>query len=228
MTKRDLFWRLAGLGLLMAAGGSTLLHRAVWLTAKSGPAPGLEAMLGLATFMLACLGVLLIINGARLRDSWKATLDNREPKAPFEAHKRAKRMSENNLTADFVRIGSVDGRTMLAAMLILRARERERKEAAWPCCRDATEFSSIIPCGKRGSIAESAALDASALDLSASRSRDALSNCSSIGSRVRRMIMHWGAVAWPPPDLSATQLVTKDVGQSSHGPTKPTGRALPK
>ena len=173
MTRRDLFWRLAGLSLLVAASGSTFLHRAVWITAKSGPATGLEAMLGFATFILACLGVLLIINGARLRDSRKATLDNREPKTPFEAHKRARRMSEKNLTADLVRTGSVDGRTMFAAMLILRARERERKEAAWSCCRNATESSSIIPCGKRGSIAESAALDASALDLSASRSRDA-------------------------------------------------------
>ncbi|MBB3912615.1 hypothetical protein [Sphingomonas desiccabilis] len=58
--------RLVGVVCLAAAGASTLLHRAIFVAAQSGPAQAAEFAAGLLSFVLASLGVLLLTNGARL------------------------------------------------------------------------------------------------------------------------------------------------------------------
>jgi hypothetical protein len=71
MNHRDMMHRLTGLVFMAGAGASTLVHRQVWQAHASGPASAMEAILGLLTFFLASLGLLLTINGCRLHDGWK-------------------------------------------------------------------------------------------------------------------------------------------------------------
>lgn len=75
MNRSDVLHRLTGVALLCGAGGSASLHRQVWLAHATGPASVLEAGLGLTTFVLACMGLLLLLSGARLRDGWRRDCD---------------------------------------------------------------------------------------------------------------------------------------------------------
>ena len=128
MSPRDTVHRLVGVSILLGAGASTLLHREVWLAHASGPATGLEAALGLLTFVLASLGVLLIIGGARLRDGWKRDCD------------RAARRRERQIKPDK---GPVDAeaehrRIMMAAvdsMAFAGGRAAIARSAAATVCR---------------------------------------------------------------------------------------------
>jgi hypothetical protein len=52
--------------LIAASGASTLVHRSVYETAYPGPAQTVEFALGLLTFVLASVGVLLLIHGGKL------------------------------------------------------------------------------------------------------------------------------------------------------------------
>lgn len=70
MNGRDMAWRLGGLLALAAAGGASLLHRSVPATRVGGPVSSLDFVLGLCSFVVASLGVLLLVRGARLRDGW--------------------------------------------------------------------------------------------------------------------------------------------------------------
>ena len=63
---KQLAWRCAGVVALAAAWLSSLAHRTVLDASRAGPATALETLLGLATFILASLGVLLLIHGRRL------------------------------------------------------------------------------------------------------------------------------------------------------------------
>jgi hypothetical protein len=62
----DKHYRFAGVLGLVAAIGSTAIHRAIYEQAKHGPAQLGEFAAGLMTFVLACAGILLLIHGARL------------------------------------------------------------------------------------------------------------------------------------------------------------------
>lgn len=64
--KSDLIWRCTGLAALGLAGLSTMVHRAVFLAHRAGPANALEALFGLLTFVFASAGILFIIHGRRL------------------------------------------------------------------------------------------------------------------------------------------------------------------
>lgn len=69
MTKRDIIWRVIGAFAIGGAGGTSLLHREVSL-ATAGASPALaELLLGLSSFVLASVGVLLLIHGARLHEN---------------------------------------------------------------------------------------------------------------------------------------------------------------
>lgn len=57
---------ISELGAPSTSGGTTLLHRSIYLAARHGPAQVLELALGLTSFILASIGVLLLIHGARL------------------------------------------------------------------------------------------------------------------------------------------------------------------
>lgn len=128
MSRRDILHRLVGVAVLLGAGASTLLHREVWLVHASGPASGLEAALGLLTFALASLGVLLIIGGARLRDGWKRDCDR-------AARCREQRIKPNHDAVDAesehrrIMVAAVDsmafasGRAAIATFLVMRARQ---------------------------------------------------------------------------------------------------------
>lgn len=76
MTVGDVGWRFGGVVACVAAGGTSLLHREVLAARGGGPATGAEVVLGLLSFLLASLGVLLLIHGAALRRGWR-----REPGA---------------------------------------------------------------------------------------------------------------------------------------------------
>lgn len=74
MTRRDLTWRLAGVTFLAGAGATSLLHRNVLAGAAGQPASLVEMGLAFASFFLASIGVLLMINGVRLRDEWRSNI----------------------------------------------------------------------------------------------------------------------------------------------------------
>lgn len=76
MNRRNLVWRLAG-ALLVGAAACTGLrqHRLPIPIAGQPPGP-VELVLGLTGFALALVGMLLIINGPRLRDKWRGDLEN--------------------------------------------------------------------------------------------------------------------------------------------------------
>lgn len=57
---------MIGLSLLIASGGSTLIHRKIYEAARDGPAQVAELAIGLLTFCLASAGILLVIHGSRL------------------------------------------------------------------------------------------------------------------------------------------------------------------
>jgi hypothetical protein len=57
---------LCGVLLLLASGGTTLVHRSIWEAARHGPAQAVEFGIALMTFTLASIGMLLVINGGRL------------------------------------------------------------------------------------------------------------------------------------------------------------------
>lgn len=59
--------RIAGVLLLLAACGTTLLHRQVWLAARDGPVALAELVLGLGSFTLATLGIVLLVSGRHPR-----------------------------------------------------------------------------------------------------------------------------------------------------------------
>jgi hypothetical protein len=63
---RDMGRRLCGLAMLSAAGVTTMIHRSVYDVSHDGPATLSEFALGLATFVLSCLGLLLVIHGRAL------------------------------------------------------------------------------------------------------------------------------------------------------------------
>jgi len=63
---RDMGHRLRGLVILSAAGVTTMIHRSVYDVSHDGPATVSEFALGLATFVLGCLGLLLVIHGKAL------------------------------------------------------------------------------------------------------------------------------------------------------------------
>lgn len=91
MTRRDLRWRLAGAILLAAAGGSSLLNRHV--AAGAGQPAPIETVLGLASFLLASLGILLLINGPRLRDKWRDECADVDRSAPYIRSRGSRRRS---------------------------------------------------------------------------------------------------------------------------------------
>lgn len=57
--------RLVGVLLILASCGTTLVHRAIWTAARHGPAQAAEMGLALTSFVLASLGMLLILHGAK-------------------------------------------------------------------------------------------------------------------------------------------------------------------
>jgi hypothetical protein len=63
---RSLPPRLVGVVFLLGSLGTTWCHRAVYETGRHGPAQVAEFGLGLASFLFACTGILLIIHGAAL------------------------------------------------------------------------------------------------------------------------------------------------------------------
>lgn len=123
MTDRDIVWRLGGLLALAAAEGTSLLHQSVLAAHINGPASSLEFVFGLCSFVLASLGVLLLIQGAKLHDSWV-----RHCKARQDA-RSAERASEIDAQNDQAWIGTISadpralagGRVAIAVFLADRA-----------------------------------------------------------------------------------------------------------
>lgn len=62
----DLRARCSGCGLIVASLLTTWVHRELFAAARHGPARFGELAVGLLTFSLASVGVLLLIHGARL------------------------------------------------------------------------------------------------------------------------------------------------------------------
>jgi hypothetical protein len=129
MTKRDLRHRLTGVAILLfGAGGSTLLHRQVWEAHAKGPASALEGALGLLTFALGSLGLLLVINGARLRDGWKRDCDRAMRRRTRHIRPRP-RTNQSETRHPFIAAAAMDpmhyagGRAALAAFLVMRAHQ---------------------------------------------------------------------------------------------------------
>lgn len=131
MNRRDILHRLAGVACVLGAGASTLLHREVWLTHASGPATGLEAVLGLLTFVLASAGVLLVIGGAGLRDGWKRGCD-RAARRREQHGKPDRNMVDGAAEHHRVRVAAVDSmafadsRAAIGTFLAMRARQAAR------------------------------------------------------------------------------------------------------
>jgi hypothetical protein len=128
MTRRDIRHRLIGVAILLGAGGSTLLHRQVWLAHASGPATLLEAALALVTFALGSLGLLLVFNGARLRDDWKRDCNRAARRRRLRA-KPARHQRDTGTQRHLAAAAAMDpthfagGRVALAAFLIMRAHQ---------------------------------------------------------------------------------------------------------
>lgn len=58
--------RCAGVGFIVASLGTTWVHREIFAAARHSPARFGELAVGLLTFTLASVGILLLIHGARL------------------------------------------------------------------------------------------------------------------------------------------------------------------
>ena len=62
----DLRARVAGAMFLLGSCGSTLLHRHIYKAAQHGPPHIEELGVGLLTFVLASIGILLLLHGSKL------------------------------------------------------------------------------------------------------------------------------------------------------------------
>jgi hypothetical protein len=67
MTRRNLAWRCSGLTLFAAASGLRLIDRSV-------TDPTLGILLGLGGFLLAIVGVVLLVQGKRVPQALRAEL----------------------------------------------------------------------------------------------------------------------------------------------------------
>ena len=72
--------RLVGAMLVAASVASTLAHRSVYEAAYRGPAQLAEYALGLATFMLASTGILLLVHGGRLLERARVSDGSAKPR----------------------------------------------------------------------------------------------------------------------------------------------------
>lgn len=81
MTRADCLWRLSGVALFGAAGLISLAHKRVAAAAAGGPPSGWEALLALASFLVATLGAVLVLNGVRLRDERRAMKPDDPPRS---------------------------------------------------------------------------------------------------------------------------------------------------
>lgn len=116
-TKRDILWRISGVALVAAAAGSSLIHRHVLSLEANHAASALEMGLGLTSFVLASLGVLLMIHGAGLRDKWVLERSTHALRPEQTAGHRA------GHPGDFEHLdpaASGSGREAIAAMLVQR------------------------------------------------------------------------------------------------------------
>lgn len=128
MNRRDILHRLAGVAIMVGAGGSTLLHREVWLAHASGAATGLEAALGLLTFVLASFGLLLVVGGSKLRDGWKRDCDRaarrREQCAKPDMGTFDREAEDHRIMAAAMDpMVFAGGRAAVATFLVMRARQ---------------------------------------------------------------------------------------------------------
>lgn len=108
--------RLVGALLLLAASGSTLLHRHIYEAARHGPPRLEEFAVGLLTFVLASTGVLLLLHGAKLLRPATAS-------ARPDARERSRRTSEVRrlLVAGAPEAVLLDSRRGVAMILAYRA-----------------------------------------------------------------------------------------------------------
>ena len=105
----DVLARLAGIALIAGAATIALAYR--WLSQLSGSESfAWHVLLGFPAFFLAALGLLLLINGARLRKEWHQQCF-RAPQVPV-----ATGSDPDTLAATIT-----DGRVELASLLALRA-----------------------------------------------------------------------------------------------------------
>lgn len=126
MSRRDILHRLAGIAILFGAGVSMLLYRKIRLDGAGGPVTEPEAALGLLTFTLACLGMMLLIGGARLRDGWRRRRERairrrerraarRYPAPDDEENRRLRAAAANSM--------AFKGRAALATFLVMQERQ---------------------------------------------------------------------------------------------------------
>lgn len=78
MTRRDLAWRSGGLALFAAASGIRLIERSVPGVASDS---ALGMLLGLSEFLLAILGVVLLVQGKRVPLALRAELRRHRARA---------------------------------------------------------------------------------------------------------------------------------------------------
>ncbi|WP_206245378.1 hypothetical protein [Novosphingobium terrae] len=128
MNRRDLKHRLVGAAFMAGACASTLIHRDVWRAHASGPATVLEGALGMLTFFLGSLGLLLLIGGCRLRDGWKhdgqQAARRRERFASSPAKPLDPEAEHRRIMADAVHAMAFAGaRASMATFLVMRARQ---------------------------------------------------------------------------------------------------------
>lgn len=108
----DIRYRLAGLAFLVASAGSTAIHRAIYEAAKRGPAQLGELALGLSSFILASIGILLLVHGGRLFAARTPAHQARTPRA-------GRRTADTPL--GYKGHEAVDGREGMALILANRA-----------------------------------------------------------------------------------------------------------
>lgn len=105
----DLAWRAAGIGALGCACLSSLAHRKLLELHGNGPASAYEAALALLSFILASLGMLLLLHGRNLFRDIKV-----KPEGELRDTKRG------------ALILPMDGRHRMASLLAARAILRTR------------------------------------------------------------------------------------------------------
>ena len=124
MDRRDLRSRAAGIAILVGAGAISLAHGAAPVGAATVHASSIDLSLALASFVLACLGLLLIIQGARLRDGWVSACKRAErDRTALKRDGQKSAVTEIDPTVLWDP-GLGGGRLALSTFLILRAQQQ--------------------------------------------------------------------------------------------------------
>lgn len=123
MSRYDLACRSTGVLILLSACATGFAHARAADSIWSGDGAAAHIALAVAGFTFACLGLLLILKGSRLREGWQAACDEQARRRGMEAGEQPAEAAQPDPLL-FLDPGFGGGRLAMTTWLILRAQQQ--------------------------------------------------------------------------------------------------------